>query len=259
MSYSDNAISVYKKLYFTKDETNPLQTHDRVANAIADTPEFKQEITQALDEKAIRPNSPVLINAGSDTPQYAACFVGNLEDSLQSIFEANKEAGLIYSKGSGLGLNYGMLREKGAELSSDGVSSGSCSFMYMLAATAECVKSGGRARRSAHMAMFTDNHPDIEEFITIKNGKDQRLRSMNLSIAATDEFMQAVKDDKDWNLIGVKDKQIKKTLKARQLFDKIIDNAHNTGDPALWFVSRVNEDNPFFPDKIVTCVNPCGR
>lgn len=256
---SENALKLYEKLYYAEGENSPSETHKRISLFIGkDDKEFENKIFEALESKAFRPNTPVFLNAGlMDEPQSSACFISDLQDNLESILDFDREAAVIYSRGSGIGANYGMLREVGAEISGGGKSSGSFAFMRKSAATAECVKSGGRSRRSAHLAMFMDNHPDIEEFITIKNGIHTDLRSMNLSIATTDKFMNAVDKDLDWDLIGVKDKKIKKTLKARDLYNKIVDNAYRTGDPAPWFIDRVNEDNGLIDYKKVVCCNPC--
>jgi len=256
---SDNALKIYEKLYFQKDEKTPTETHKRVAKtASLNDKKLETKIFNALEENAIRPNTPVMINLGvSENPQTSACFVGNLEDSLESIFDFDRQAGIIYSKGSGVGCNYGMLREVNGEITTGGYSSGPFSFMKKLASTAEAVKSGGKNRRAAHMAMFTDNHPNIEDFIEIKNGKDDSLRSMNLSIAATDKFMEAVKNNDDWDLIGVKDKKVKKTVKAKYLYDKICTQAHNNGDPGFWWIDKANEYNIFKKDKKIVATNPC--
>ena len=117
------------------------------------------------------------------------------------------------------------------------------------------------SRRAAEMAMFTDTHPDLLKFITIKNGEDQKiLKSMNLSIAATDAFMNAVLNDGDWDLIGVKDSKVKNTHKAKDIYNKITQNAFNTGDPGLWFTDHANATNGLIKQYgRMLSTNPCGE
>jgi len=157
-----------------------------------------------MDNNIFRPNSPTLMNAGviPGDPILSACFVGGLEDDLRSILDFDREAAIIFSYGAGIGINWGVLRERDASLSTGGKSSGPISFMKKLNETAECVRSGGRTRRAAIMSMCFIDHPDIEEFIDCKR-LHRELSSMNLSVAVTSEFMTAVKEDVDWNLRGV--------------------------------------------------------
>lgn len=266
---SENALNVYRRLYFsqTLKEQSPSEVHARVVKFAAGAEateslrkEWEQKFMQMLENNEFRPNSPTLMNAGLiPNPQTSACFVGDLQDSLESIFDFDRDAGFIYAQGSGLGGNYGNLRETGAALSSGGNSSGPFAFMGKLAATAEAVKSGGRARRAAHMAMMFDDHPDIEQFVQLKNGKDTVFASMNLSVAASDKFMQAVINDEPWDLLGVNDGEIKKTISARGLFSQIITNAHKCGDPGLWFIDRTNRDNTLKNFGRIESTNPCGE
>ncbi|MBI9085467.1 MAG: adenosylcobalamin-dependent ribonucleoside-diphosphate reductase [Desulfobacterales bacterium] len=276
MILSENAQNVYKRLYYSSNhqENNPTQVHRRVAAFAAtggpffrqgkvlsrDDDSLRREFFNLMENGEFRPNTPTLMNAGVvPFPQTSACFVGALADSLEAIFDFDRDAGFIYAQGSGLGGNYGLLREKDAALSTGGASSGPFAFMKKLAATAEAVKSGGRSRRAAHIAMMFDNHPDIEEFIELKNGQDKTFSSMNLSVAVSDAFMDAVRKDATWDLIGVKDGKVKKTISARGLFDKIVANAHKCGDPGLWFIGRANQDNTLKAMGRITSTNPCGE
>ena len=251
MEYSDNALSVFKKLYFAENENHPDQVFGRVADVVSEgcpdenkRESFRDDFFKIMSNGYFRPNTPAMINCGcQENPQTAACFVGKQEDDLKSILDFDREAALVFASGSGIGINYGQLREKGAVLSSGGDSSGPFAFMKKLAATGDAVKSGGRSRRSAIMSMMFDHHPDLLDFITIKNGSDQSLRSMNLSVAISDDFMKAVKNDELWRLVGVVDGKVKKELPARDVFDKIARNAHKTGDPGVWFIDRANRDN----------------
>ena len=269
MQLSKNAEAVYKRLYLSTKlgETCPSDVHRRIAAFGADCEipgpfrdQLFNDIFQMLENNEFRPNTPTMMNVGvMQKPQTSACFVGDLNDSLESIFNFDREAGFIYAQGSGLGGNYGMLRETNAALSTGGRSSGPFAFMGKLSATAVAVRSGGRTRRAAHMAMMFDHHPDIEQFITLKDGKDQTFSSMNLSVAVSDAFMQAVKEDREWNLIGVVDGKVKKTMPARELYQKIVQNAHKCGDPGIWFTDRANRDNTLKKAGRIVTTNPCGE
>jgi ribonucleoside-diphosphate reductase alpha chain len=265
---SDNAMAIYRKLYFSEKEreSRPTQVHRRVARFVASVEKeeeqgrWEKNFFRLMEDGFMRPNSPMLMNAGIvERPVISACFVGAMEDDLISILDFDKEAAIVYSHGAGIGINYGNLRETEAPLSHGGSSSGPFSFMRKLAATAEAVKSGGRSRRAAHMAIMYDNHPDVLDFINIKRDGGDGLRSMNLSVAASDAFMEAVERDDAWDLIGVVDRQVKKTVRAREVFKIIVTNAHRTGDPGVWFIDRSNEDNTLRKYARIVSTNPCGE
>lgn len=267
MKLSDNAIAVFKKLYYNPKENSPEQVFRRVAKFVASAEEteearkmFEDVFFKIMNSDIMRPNSPVMMNAGNiKKPVTSACFVGDMEDDLLSILDFDREAAIIYSHGSGIGINYGILRETNAPLSTSGRSSGPFAFMRKLAATAEAVKSGGRARRAAHLAMMFDDHPDVLEFIKIKGEPDNGLESMNLSVAASDKFMRSIKFDQYWQLNGVVDKKMKTAIKARDMFHMIAENAHKRGDPGIWFIDRANVDNTLPGMGRITSTNPCGE
>lgn len=267
MNYSENAINVFKKLYFKKDkndnyiEKTPEEVFKRVSKYVANGDNKQEkEFYRLMKDGYFRPNTPCLINAGiQDKPQTAACFVGGMEDDLLSILNLDRDAAVIFASGSGIGANFGVLREKGAPLSSGGASSGPIAFLKKFAATGEAVKSGGRSRRAAILIMFFDHHPDLLDFITLKNGKDQdTLRSMNISVAISDAFMKAVENDETWNLVGVVDGKVKSSHKAKDIFNMIANNAYKTGDPGVWFIDIVNRFNGIIDefDRIIS-TNPC--
>jgi ribonucleoside-diphosphate reductase alpha chain len=248
MGLSNNAIAIYKRLYFGENETKPSEVHKRVARFAASQEDaagyWEMRFLLAMEDGRMRPNSPAMMNGGLlEKPVTSACFVGKMEDDLHSILEFDKTAAIVFSYGSGIGINYGKLREVDAPLSTGGRSSGPFAFMRKLAATAEAVKSGGRARRAAIMSMMYDNHPNILDFIKIKQDPNNGLNSMNLSVAISDRFMRAVKYDEDWELIGVNDHKVKQVIKAREMFDLIAECAHKTGDPGVFFIDRANRDN----------------
>ena len=278
-SLSDNALAIYKKLYFSEKlgETTPTEVHHRVAKFAASKEDIDTQnimetrFFELLENNLFRPNTPTMMNAGvHPNPQTSACFVGDLKDDMDAILDFNRESAIIYKQGSGIGGNYGMLREKNAPLSGGGCSSGPVQFLRLSGMTAHAIKSGGSSRRAAHMAMITDTHPDLldfikikaesEEFVTLPTGEKTPLfSSMNLSVAITDKFMNAVENNEDWNLVGVVDGLVKKTLPAKKIFEQIVSRAWTNGDPGVWFIDRANETNTIPSNGKIVCSNPCGE
>ena len=277
---SNNAIAVYKKLYLASvlNETDPSEAHRRVARFAASaepdkisSQEIEKVFFQMMEKNQFRANTPTMLNAGlHPKPQTSACFVGDLQDDMYSILDFDRDAAIIYKSGSGIGGNYGMLRETNANLSTGGRSSGPFAFLRKSAMTAHAVKSGGSSRRAAHMSMMTDTHPDLLKFITIKadsdefvilpNGQKTPLFSaMNLSVAASDALMRAIKTNGKWDLIGVVDGQVKDTLPAKWLFEQIYEAAWKNGDPGIWFIDRANADNTVPSLGRIITSNPCGE
>lgn len=270
MAYSETALKVYKKLYFRPgDEDDPHKVHARVAKfAACGDVELEERLTRWMDEGYMRPNTPSLMNAGYlSEPQTAACYIGDLCDDLKSILNFDMEAALIYNKGSGIGGNYGNLREIGAPLSRSGESSGPFAFLRKLAMTGWAIKSGGSSRRAAHLGMMYDHHPNIVEWIEWKSKNKDRIvvdgeevplfDGVNLSVAASDAFMLAAGSNKDWELKGVVDGKIKKTVKADYLLDLMAKNACECGDPGIWFIDRANKDNTIPLSGRYESTNPC--
>lgn len=422
------SFKTYKKLYFREplNENNPQQVHARVARFLAQAePEenreaFEMKLLQLMNDHFMLPNSPTLMNAGFlECPQTSACFVGNLRDDLDSIIESDAEAGRIYKRGSGIGLNYGNLRQEFALLSTGGHScltgdtvvyvdrpkrkaarnsitiadlysrcvrgkilpkklrcmvddgligtnalsgvvhnglarvylmttklgyqikattnhrflseeygwkmlrdfligekiaingaprkevgnprlmkevifdeiteikyvgeeevfdlqmeppfhnfiangfvshnSGPFPFMVKGGATCGAIKQGGTTRRAAKMAMFWDWHPQVEEFVDLKATPKGRelFQNMNLSIAVSEAFMEAVVSDGPWDLKCVVTGKVLKTISARSLFNRIAHNACTIGEPGIWFVDRSNEDNTLVKVGRIESCNPC--
>jgi ribonucleoside-diphosphate reductase alpha chain len=266
---SENAVAIYKRLYFSEErgETKPEDVHKRVADFVASVEEdpadvvnYRDLYAELMNKNCFRPNSPAMMNAGltKEKPILSACFVGHLEDDLLSILNFDREAAIIFSYGAGIGINWGVLREKDAPLSGGGQASGPLSFMKKLNSTADCVKSGGRARRAAIWSGMTDTHPDLLDFIECK-AIHADLAAMNLSVTVTDAFMDAVRDDAMWELKSVLDGSVVKTLPAREIFRRIVETAHKTGDPGLIFIDRVNKDHCVPSIGPITATNPCGE
>ncbi len=216
------------------------------------------------------PNSPTWTGAGTPLGQLAACFVLPLDDDLGrgrgSIFETMKVAALIQQGGGGLGFPFYDLRPKDALVKrSMGKASGPIGFLRVFDAAFGEIAQGG-TRRGANMGVMLVSHPDILEFITCKT-VEGKIANFNLSVALTDEFMQAVADNGDfqlrWGLTtpsdDMVDYEVSRTVKARELYQAIIDNAWVIGDPGNLFIDRANRDNPLPAWYRLKATNPCGE
>lgn len=259
---SDNALELLKKRYFIKGETTPEQMFRRVANCIAQAEikesrdYWEQKFYDCMNNLDFMPNSPALMNCGTEIKNYSACFVLPVPDSMDGIFEAVKQAALVSKSGGGVGLSFSRLRPKDSIVgSTGGVASGPISFMYPFNAMVECVKQGSK-RRGALMGLLRVDHPDIEEFIRVKDDLTQ-LTNFNLSVGITDEFMNAVINDTYFDLRF--DNKVYKTLKAKDLWKQIVDHAWLSGDPGLLFLDEANRYNNLKHIGDIETTNPCGE
>jgi ribonucleoside-diphosphate reductase alpha chain len=243
----------------------------RVASAIAaaevtwaKTQEQVQEIASQFYELMVdgyfQPNSPTLMNAGKNNGlQYSACFVLPVGDSMDQIFEAVKRAAIIHKSGGGTGFAFSRLRSKDSLVSSTrGKASGPVSFLRVFNGATEAVKQGG-TRRGANMGILKVDHPDILEFIHCK--EDGGIANFNISVTATDKFMEALEKDGEYDLVDPHTRQVAGRLRAREVFDRIVDAAWRTGDPGLVFIDRVNRSpaNPVPELETIEATNPCGE
>jgi len=264
MKLSENALIVLEKRYFRKDDDgNTIEDWKsmikRVASNIAGQDKQKtKKYFKLLDSGYFLPNSPTLMNAGNDLQQLSACFVLPIEDIMESIFETVKNAALIHKSGGGTGFSFSRLREANARVrSTNGVSSGPLSFLKVFNAATDAVKQGG-TRRGANMAILNVDHPQILEFITCKEDTNE-LTNFNLSVGITETFMQAVNQDAEYNLISPKTKETKGKLRARDVFNLIVEMAHKNGEPGIVFLDRINEANPTPHIGRIESTNPCGE
>ena len=271
---SENAVKVLEKRYLLKDDDGkiietPYQMFERVADHLASaedkfgTPkEHKEKIRDAFLEIMTSveylPNSPTFTGAGTRLGQLAACFVLPIEDDMESILKTQLQMGMVHKSGGGTGFSFSRLRPVNDFVrSTGGVSCGPTGFLQMYNDTTEQIKQGG-TRRGANMGILNVHHPDIIRFIEYKN-EEGKLNNFNISVALTDEFMQAVKKNKRYPLINPHGNKMVKKIRARKVFRKIVNGAWKNGEPGMIFIDRINKHNPTPALGKIESTNPCGE
>ncbi len=273
LKLSVNAVKVLERRYLLKDEEGkvietPTELFRRVAraiasaetkfNAAADVKEIEQQFFDLMRNLEFIPNTPTLMNAGGPLGQLSACFVLPVEDSIVAIFDTLKAMAIIHQSGGGTGFSFSHLRPKGDVVrSTKGVASGPVSFMKIFDAATAVMKQGGK-RRGANMGIINADHPDIVEFVLAK-GDGVTMSNFNISVGATDGFMEAAAQRQNWPLINPRNGRETASANAGELFDMIVDNAWRTGDPGLIFLDEINRRNPTPHLGRLEATNPCGE
>jgi len=277
-------------------EDSMRQVVDRVAETITkwgsecgyfidqdEADSFCNELKFILITQRAAFNSPVWFNIGvNGVPQQAsACFILSVDDTMDAILNWYKEEGTIFKGGSGAGINLSNIRSSAENLKGGGTASGPVSFMRGADASAGTIKSGGKTRRAAKMVILNASHPDIEEFVWCKSREEKKARALrdagfdmdldgadsfsvqyqnaNNSVRVTDEFMQAVKDDADWNLTAVKDGRVVRTIRARDLWRQIATASWECADPGLQFDTTINKWHTAHAAGRINGSNPCSE
>lgn len=271
MSLTENAITVLKSRYLLRSADGalaetPEQLFRRVADAVAlaekkfggREKEMSDTFFKLLSSLKFLPNSPTLMNAGTERQQLSACFVLPVEDSLEGIFDSLKNAALIHQSGGGTGFNFSKIRPQHDFIpESGGTASGPLSFIELFDAATERIKQGGK-RRGANMGILNCNHPDIEAFVASKK-KAGALRNFNISVGVSDAFLTAIEKNLPWKLVHPKTGKTIHEIPAKELWEKIVDTAWETGDPGMIFLDRIQEANPTPKQGVIDTTNPCGE
>ncbi|HHT9152831.1 MAG TPA: adenosylcobalamin-dependent ribonucleoside-diphosphate reductase [Candidatus Hypogeohydataceae bacterium YC40] len=268
---SPTALLVLKRRYLKKDFAgNPIETPEelflRVARNVAqpealygEDPEKAEEaFFEILAGLEFLPNTPALMNAGRDLQQLAACYVLPVEDSIEGIFESVKLAAIVHQSGGGTGFSFSRLRPRNDIVSSSGgPASGPVSFIRIFNESTEVINQGG-FRRGANMAILHIQHPDILEFVHSKS-KQGVLTNFNISVGTTDAFMKAVENDEEYELINPRTGRPVRRLRAREVFNEIVEEAWKTGEPGMIFLDAINRANPTPELGMIESTNPCGE
>ena len=268
---SNNAIRVLASRYLLRNERGkiietPSRMFRRVAKTVAQadsnynksTSKTETEFYEILSKLEFLPNSPTLMNAGTEIGQLAACFVLPIEDSIKSIFRAVENMALIHQSGGGTGFSFSKLRPAGDLVKKTrGTASGPVSFMTVFDQTTEVIKQGGK-RRGANMGILHANHPDIVEFINSKSKKGI-LKNFNISVAVTDKFMNSVTKHEELWLVNPRTNKKVKKVSAKIIFELMAQAAWERGDPGIVFIDEINEKNPTPEFGPIESTNPCGE
>ncbi|MEE4241446.1 MAG: adenosylcobalamin-dependent ribonucleoside-diphosphate reductase [Desulfopila sp.] len=267
---TNTAETVLARRYYLKDADGiPVETWEtlcrRVATAVAEVDRERDEYETLKDaffsmiyHMDFLPNSPCLMNAGTDLGQLSACFVLPVEDSMDGIFTAIRNGALVHKTGGGTGYSFSRLRSKNASVrSTQGVASGPLSFAAVFDAATETIKQGGK-RRGANMGVLRIDHPDILDFISAKEDQG-KFNNFNFSVAITDAFMQAVEDNGKYALVEPSTGNMVAELNAREIFEKIIDLAWHNGEPGVLFIDAANRANMTPQLGEFEATNPCGE
>jgi ribonucleoside-diphosphate reductase alpha chain len=270
--FNVNQLRIAAGKYLARDEKGeicetPNQMFRRIAKTLA-KPDYDQygkekgkqwedEFCKTFSNLWFVPGGRTIANAGLGCNQLANCFVVPVNDSMEEIFESVKNQALIQKTGGGTGFDFSQLRGKGTRvIKSNGVASGPVSFIKVFDAATSVIMQGNR--RGANMGVLRIDHPDILDFIAIKDDLNA-LTNFNLSVGLTDAFMQAVKDDKDYNLIAPHTGKPIKKMSAKMVFDILVQHAWRTGEPGVLFIDTVNKDNKVRNVGDIAATNPCGE
>jgi ribonucleoside-diphosphate reductase alpha chain len=253
----------YRNADGTLHDTTVEDSWRRVARGLAlfekNRDAIEKEFYACLENYCFLPGGRIIANAGTGRKKCTMfnCYVLNkIEDSMEGIFETIRYAALTQKQGGGIGMDFSPIRPHGAFIRGvHATASGPLSYMGVFDATCRTIMSAGQ-RRGAQMAVLSCSHPDIEKFITAKRDGES-LRMFNLSVAITDAFIEAVKEDANWELTF--NERVYKTVRARDLWDTIMRSTYDYAEPGFLLIDRINENNNLKYCEDIRATNPCGE
>ncbi|MEK6962850.1 MAG: adenosylcobalamin-dependent ribonucleoside-diphosphate reductase [Nanoarchaeota archaeon] len=249
-----------RQMNFKKFMSNLYALADQDTPGAARVAKTEAKFYQLLSNWEFLPNSPTLMNAGRELQQLSACYVLPVPDSIEGIYSAVKNMAIIHKSGGGTGFSFSSLRPENDDvLSTHGVASGPLSFMNLFDVSTYVVRQGG-TRRGANMGIMRYDHPDILKFIDAKK-KPGVLENFNISVTVDDTFMGAIKNNAEYDLINPHTNQVTGKLNAKDVFNKMVQGAWETGDPGIIFIDRINNSNANATPHLgmIESTNPCGE
>jgi ribonucleoside-diphosphate reductase alpha chain len=254
MQLTENARILLENRYLLPGES-PYEIFKRVAQAV--DPKRASEYRKMMEDLLFLPNTPTLMNAGTQLGQLSACFVLPVEDSIDGIFTTLKHMALIHKSGGGTGFSFSHLRPRGDMVQdTSGVASGPVSFMRVYDYATGAVKQGGR-RRGANMGILQCSHPDIFEFVVSK--RSDGLDNFNISVTFDDQFFECLDQKKPYELINPRDGEVWKEVDPQSLWNTVGEAAWVSGDPGVLFIDEINRYNTVPGLGPIEATNPCGE
>jgi ribonucleoside-diphosphate reductase alpha chain len=257
MNSSQAVNSILSARYLREGEKTFEDICRRVAKAVADDKEEATSFYEIMVSLHFLPNSPTLMNAGTDNGQLSACFVLPVPDSINGIFDAMKNGAIIHKTGGGTGYNFSNIRPKGSRVqSTDGVASGPVSFMGIFNAATEVIKQGGR-RRGANMGILNVWHPDILSFLSAK-AQEGDIANFNISVMVDEKFMDFV-SRKMYDKVWIIHPSSGESITVGRIWSGIVDGIWKNGEPGILFYDEINRHNPLPNLGVIDTTNPCGE
>ncbi len=268
MQLTETALSVLKQRYLLKNDDGSIkETPEGMVERVARFTSSKEKerakwyrrFKKIMLDQLFLPNSPTLFNAGTKHPMLFACFVIDVPDSIEGIFDAVKVTAKIQKMGGGTGFNFSKLRPEGDVVySTMGSASGPVSFIEVFDTTSNVIKQGGK-RRGANMGILNVSHPDIEKFLESKK-EEGKLSNFNISVGVDAAFMEAVKKEDKYPLINPRNGEVVREIDAKAIWKRIAEGAWRNGEPGVIFLDNINRFNPTIKSLgPITATNPCGE
>lgn len=256
---SPTALNILQKRYFKEGEDSWSQVAQRIVDHVAvdESQDTKEIMLEMIDNRYFIPNSPCIVNSGVEGGGLSACFVVDFKDTIEDIYKTKLNFALIARKGGGCGTTLSNLRPEGSKVggSTHGYSAGPVNFYNTICHDMEIIAQGG-FRAMAMMGTMSVYHPDIIKFINSKT-VEGKMSTTNISVVVDDDFMECVKADAYYDTVF--NGKVYETLKARDVFNMIVDGAWKNGEPGLLFYDRMNDSPYKYSNQVIEATNPCGE